>query len=128
MVVFFKQKTAYEMRSSDWSADVCSSDLRRLVPDPRRDRDGFGGDEPDRSADGRRHAHRAALVDVHNSRRLSAHAEKRGKSRSIRRRNDLQKSVTFPLGLALTAGIAHCGPPGEHSKPASGRASCREKE
>src|SRR3546814_4229893 len=26
-VVFFKQKTAYEMRISDWSSDVCSSDL-----------------------------------------------------------------------------------------------------
>src|SRR3546814_17692605 len=25
--LFFKQKTAYEMRSSDWSSDVCSSDL-----------------------------------------------------------------------------------------------------
>src|SRR3546814_3321835 len=24
---FFKQKTAYEMRISDWSSDVCSSDL-----------------------------------------------------------------------------------------------------
>src|SRR3546814_853897 len=38
---FFKQKTAYEMRISDWSSDVCSSDLKlaaleammeRLVP------------------------------------------------------------------------------------------------
>src|SRR3546814_10689005 len=33
--VFFKQKTAYEMRISDWSSDVCSSDLavrqRRLA-------------------------------------------------------------------------------------------------
>src|SRR3546814_1202740 len=27
---FFKQKTAYEMRISDWSSDVCSSDLRRM--------------------------------------------------------------------------------------------------
>src|SRR3546814_6788945 len=27
VVVFFKQKTAYEMRISDWSSDVCSSDL-----------------------------------------------------------------------------------------------------
>src|SRR3546814_10641957 len=27
---FFKQKTAYEMRISDWSSDVCSSDLRHL--------------------------------------------------------------------------------------------------
>src|SRR3546814_2642760 len=26
-VLFFKQKTAYEMRISDWSSDVCSSDL-----------------------------------------------------------------------------------------------------
>src|SRR3546814_6052108 len=30
---FFKQKTAYEMRISDWSSDVCSSDLRAA---PRR--------------------------------------------------------------------------------------------
>src|SRR3546814_3736164 len=33
---FFKQKTAYEMRISDWSSDVCSSDLyqcrQRLAP------------------------------------------------------------------------------------------------
>src|SRR3546814_13747042 len=27
---FFKQKTAYEMRISDWSSDVCSSDLMQL--------------------------------------------------------------------------------------------------
>src|SRR3546814_2140361 len=29
MFFFFKQKTAYEMRISDWSSDVCSSDLGR---------------------------------------------------------------------------------------------------
>src|SRR3546814_15392950 len=30
---FFEQKTAYEMRISDWSSDVCSSDLRqREIP------------------------------------------------------------------------------------------------
>src|SRR3546814_8919137 len=28
---FFKQKTAYEMRISDWSSDVCSSDLGRYL-------------------------------------------------------------------------------------------------
>src|SRR3546814_4587829 len=33
---FFKQKTAYEMRISDWSSDVCSSDLKRFC--------GFFGD------------------------------------------------------------------------------------
>src|SRR3546814_3902398 len=30
-VFFFKRKTAYEMRISDWSSDVCSSDLRDLL-------------------------------------------------------------------------------------------------
>src|SRR3546814_9143096 len=34
---FFKQKTAYEMRISDWSSDVCSSDLF-----PHRDAPGGG--------------------------------------------------------------------------------------
>src|SRR3546814_10411650 len=29
--LFFKQKTAYELRISDWSSDVCSSDLTRTV-------------------------------------------------------------------------------------------------
>src|SRR3546814_1897827 len=37
--VFFKQKTAYEMRISDWSSDVCSSDLlqtwERVTSTPR---------------------------------------------------------------------------------------------
>src|SRR3546814_8294589 len=31
IVFFFKQKTAYEMRISDWSSDVCSSDLIRCA-------------------------------------------------------------------------------------------------
>src|SRR3546814_4317451 len=34
---FFKQKTAYEMRISDWSSDVCSSDLVGDHPDHRVD-------------------------------------------------------------------------------------------
>src|SRR3546814_5588971 len=31
MFFFFKQKTAYEMRISDWSSDVCSSDLSGMM-------------------------------------------------------------------------------------------------
>src|SRR3546814_7836828 len=31
MFFFFKQKTAYEMRISDWSSDVCSSDLEGVL-------------------------------------------------------------------------------------------------
>src|SRR3546814_6305454 len=36
MFFFFKQKTAYEMRISDWSSDVCSSDLPLSHPSPRQ--------------------------------------------------------------------------------------------
>src|SRR3546814_13462141 len=45
---FFKQKTAYEMRISDWSSDVCSSDLtpstRRRLPAQGRGRPLCEGD------------------------------------------------------------------------------------
>src|SRR3546814_254928 len=37
-VFFFKQKTAYEMRISDWSSDVCSSDLPEAVKEERYQR------------------------------------------------------------------------------------------
>src|SRR3546814_3699367 len=33
MICLFKQKTAYEMRISDWSSDVCSSDLYKFPKD-----------------------------------------------------------------------------------------------
>src|SRR3546814_20212653 len=33
-IFFFKQKTAYEMRISDWSSDVCSSDLAEYEQPP----------------------------------------------------------------------------------------------
>src|SRR3546814_4630529 len=32
VVLFFKHKTSYELRISDWSSDVCSSDLEEIVP------------------------------------------------------------------------------------------------
>src|SRR3546814_19492570 len=35
-IFFFKKKTAYEMRISDWSSDVCSSDLLLQKADERR--------------------------------------------------------------------------------------------
>src|SRR3546814_3204270 len=58
---FFKQKTAYEMRISDWSSDVCSSDLRAFGifdrhreereveprPEPADEEHHFGRDEQD---------------------------------------------------------------------------------
>src|SRR3546814_9781665 len=59
-ICFFKQKTAYEMRISDWSSDVCSSDLlaarqRILVDDVQRAvllRHMDTGDGAPRAADG----------------------------------------------------------------------------
>src|SRR3546814_16508858 len=60
---FFKQKTAYEMRISDWSSDVCSSDLPRPARPSRsasligvaapamRERARHGGDHVERGED-----------------------------------------------------------------------------
>src|SRR3546814_1956479 len=56
---FFKQKTAYEMRISDWSSDVCSSDL----------------DGPDRADDASTGDHRVRSVQLqpeHPDRRADA--------------------------------------------------------
>src|SRR3546814_5610360 len=39
VLFFFKQKTAYEMRISDWSSDVCSSDLGEGVVGAAADAD-----------------------------------------------------------------------------------------
>src|SRR3546814_12459127 len=36
MIFFFKQETAYEMRISDWSSDVCSSDLQFALESTQR--------------------------------------------------------------------------------------------
>src|SRR3546814_10735608 len=63
-VFFLKQKTAYEMRSSDWSSDVCSSDLVglqahiRLCRYPARDRI----EQPMRLAKAQRRGHAQAVA------------------------------------------------------------------
>src|SRR3546814_7758428 len=58
---FFKQKTAYEMRISDWSSDVCSSDLTApelaLLQERHHDLD--------HSAERGRRGSRATLREVH---------------------------------------------------------------
>src|SRR3546814_6577686 len=47
-VFFFKQKTAYEMRISDWSSDVCSSDLAQHQRDQQvgKRQQQRGGEQP----------------------------------------------------------------------------------
>src|SRR3546814_2549238 len=64
MFVFFKQKTAYEMRISDWSSDVCSSDLdciESTVAALRREGTGTTGS---RIANGTYSSHRALENEI----------------------------------------------------------------
>src|SRR3546814_19977960 len=61
---FFKQKTAYEMRISDWSSDVCSSDLRRS-PGPARTGDWWKSAVEWQGH--RRHSHRERACPCHPS-------------------------------------------------------------
>src|SRR3546814_4276940 len=49
---FFKQKTAYEMRISDWSSDVCSSDLGKRTD---QHAGASGRHAAERSGEARRH-------------------------------------------------------------------------
>src|SRR3546814_8798232 len=64
-VFFFKQKTAYELRISDWSSDVCSSDLEGEIAGPEAQRQVVDAEEG--AAEGRQRAlqmaHVALLVD-----------------------------------------------------------------
>src|SRR3546814_9918866 len=55
MLFFFKQKTAYEMRISDWSSDVCSSDLNQAFPTSRvmRKRSAYEAISSSQDIDGR---------------------------------------------------------------------------
>src|SRR3546814_14828817 len=67
LLFFFKQKTAYEMRISDWSSDVCSSDLcPRTRPARARTRCDHGGAPHCRDAGAR---HRSACRARHRDRR-----------------------------------------------------------
>src|SRR3546814_1190409 len=64
---FFKQKTAYEMRISDWSSDVCSSDLLVCKADALRDfverlTRGFVGVQWDRVIIGRNQRHEVPAI------------------------------------------------------------------
>src|SRR3546814_17058363 len=86
---FFKQKTAYEVRISDWSSDVCSSDLDRLSPPPRHPRGAEHRSGARHARDGARREVRARLprrgaealpggeVDPLGDQRLSRRSETR---------------------------------------------------
>src|SRR3546814_9142017 len=78
LFVFFKKKTAYEMRISEWSSDVCSSDLpgmrqravsavgiARDAPETRL--------MPEDAGEGRGDADRAAAVRTRSEERRAGH-------------------------------------------------------
>src|SRR3546814_9548904 len=74
---FFKQKTAYEMRISDWSSDVCSSDLR--LRHRLRARRHIAPDCVDHS----RRPYRQTALNDQLSPCLTTHADRRSEERRV---------------------------------------------
>src|SRR3546814_4487769 len=103
---FFKQKTAYEMRISDWSSDVCSSDLDRApASDPRLSASRLtepthgnpGGSLP--RLQRRRHAHESRLG---LRRRRPGHLRRRSaghRSRSEEHTSELQSLMRISYAV-----------------------------
>src|SRR3546814_6512200 len=101
MIVFCKQKTAYEMRISDWSSDVCSSDL--ISANGIEERHGFRGAREHRELVGE-----AAQVQFHHDRVMTLLDEEAARFRVQVVTDELE----FRLGQA---------------QPEIGRASCRAR-
>src|SRR3546814_1304354 len=98
LLFFFKQKTAYEMRISDWSSDVCSSDLVDLA-DARLD--GIAavgiGEDVVQTRSLRDHGRRAAGEDTGKKRRNWRHALDR--QHDDQQRRDQQPRGDQEVGL-----------------------------
>src|SRR3546814_8622070 len=71
---FFKQKTAYEMRISDWSSDVCSSDLDRSRLSLNPSHKGSAGSD---------HAPPSSITSVGKARSPSALSPTRSEERRV---------------------------------------------
>src|SRR3546814_12432031 len=95
---FFKQKTAYDMRISDWSSDVCSSDLRMCCR-----HDGTG-------------AHRSAPASIAEAPCSASLAPTRMNPNSSR-----------PVPLPAIGGAAGARPSKTIGASQIGRAACRER-
>src|SRR3546814_2257197 len=97
---FFKQKTAYEMRISDWSSDVCSSDLH---DDRTLDAttDGGGAGNVRRARPGARHRHGADPDQGHRRLRGCAreHADRLRPGRSEEHTSELQSLMRISYAV-----------------------------
>src|SRR3546814_8593933 len=99
---FFKQKTADEMRISDWSSDVCSSDLHLYLRRGVVDQVGKGRRRTDTDE-----AHRSAVVEAHGHAAVELRLADRGnRSKKI-------AQLRRPVVVCIDDEI--------------GRASCRER-
>src|SRR3546814_7243733 len=95
VICYFKQKTAYEMRISDWSSDVCSSDLLSFTwrPCAFYSAARFRGTETD-ATDRRQISASGATIDAHDD--FQNHAGGIGDQR--------------PFGLRNEHSAIRCGP------------------
>src|SRR3546814_17924410 len=98
---FFKQKTAYAMRMSDWSSDVCSSDLACMMADRQRI---IAAVEPPA----------LPFLEPGDQARVDGHGDAAG---FAGRQADLVEAREPPSGAARAAPRLH----------QIGRASCRER-
>src|SRR3546814_1026319 len=86
---FFKQKTAYEMRISDWSSDVCSSDLPRLrAVEQHRGDDHQPLDH-----------HLPERADPHHHHAVAEHADHRRADRSEEHTSELQSLMRISYAV-----------------------------
>src|SRR3546814_10967491 len=115
LVFFFKQKTAYEMRISDWSSDVCSSDFESAVRDrplhhpPAHREGGRAGVDPG-------FLHLLAVLPLYH---LQGHVPRRAALLVLSR----------PAGRPLLVQLRGVPPAllDQHLPDQIGRASCRER-
>src|SRR3546814_5497405 len=119
--VFFKQKTAYEMRISDWSSDVCSSDLnqaddhraaaRAFEPEPDQRRQKTAARHHHKNRDQQaphgqdRCEHRPHRPPRHAARRPSARASASSTSALCSTRTAASKSLLSTMNWTSTLRI-----------------------
>src|SRR3546814_3176500 len=98
--MFFKRKTAYEMRISDWSSDVCSSDLRVHAEGRRLDQDRIAAGAAERA-----HQQVDRLVAAAADQQLfGPHAVER------RQRLDQRRRLWVGVAVAAEPSVAHRRP------------------
>src|SRR3546814_11209325 len=125
--LLFKQKTAYEMRISDWSSDVCSSDLCGVGRDPGAEPDDDGGCGQARRQERRGHLYGDDRRGVAGLTGPEGREERGGAGQSGGGRENEVPPTDGPVGPP--AGVGPTGGPQENwstragaHKPTTGRA------